>query len=175
VSGSSPTAVYRRKHPTSRAYFVRSVAPARDMQDAADILRAGPWDPREWAVIEFGSRREPSSIGEVRTLSWRSGEVHLTTDNAQQGFLFVSEACYPGWIALVDGQEFPVRVTNVAFQGIWIPSGRHDVILKYTPRIFIAGLTLSAFGCVAALSTLWIARKSDPSRSAFSQRSRSNP
>ncbi len=63
--------------------------------------------------------------------------------------LVVSQMWYPGWQVWVDGQPAgaPLRV-DYAFQGVALPSGAHQVELRFTPPFWrwgwvLAGLTVA--------------------------------
>ena len=143
---TDPQLVYRRTTPSQRAFFASSVTRVENMGAAVQALQTPKWVPREHAVIESPDEDLTSGPGEVQVLSWKTGEIRLRTANTRRSLLIISEAYFPGWTAVVEKQEAPVWPVNVAFQGVWVPAGTHDVTLNYSPRIFVIGLAISAVG-----------------------------
>lgn len=73
-----------------------------------------------------------------------SGVIKLTTD--KPGYLFISSAWYPGWVAYVDGHKERALQADYNFMAIPIKkSGNHMVELKYQPDTFNHGLKISIF------------------------------
>lgn len=151
--------LYTRNARSKRAYFVPDVRVARDMQHSVDLLKTGKWDPKQVAIVETESETPPQGTGEVHVASWLPGSIALRTSAETSGFLFVSEAFYPGWKAVVDGQPHEVKPANVAFQGFAVPSGTHDILLHYSPRIFWLGSAVSLLGLCVPLLCLRKGRK----------------
>ena len=58
--------------------------------------------------------------------------------------LFLSESYYPqGWKAFLDGKEIPIFRADYHFRAIVIPPGKHTVVMRFEPRGFYLGRTLS--------------------------------
>jgi uncharacterized membrane protein YfhO len=58
--------------------------------------------------------------------------------------LFISETYYPeGWKAYVDGNEIPIYRINYLFRSVVIPAGKHVLEMKFEPRGFYLGKTIS--------------------------------
>jgi uncharacterized membrane protein YfhO len=51
---------------------------------------------------------------------------------------------YPGWVASVDDREAPILATNAIFRGVWLDPGTHEVVFRFAPASFRAGVTLFA-------------------------------
>ena len=109
-------------------------------------MRASAFDPAHVAVIEEPAAHEypDGEQAPVRVVAYRQNEVVLETDSSQPRFLVTSETDYPGWRAWIDGTEAPVVRTNVAFRGLSIPSGRHQVVFRFRPVILLWSAALSA-------------------------------
>ena len=59
------------------------------------------------------------------------------------GWLFLSEAYYPGWKARIDGKEARIFSADYAFRAVFIPAGTHKLRLDYEPVSFRIGLYAS--------------------------------
>ncbi|MDQ6670580.1 MAG: GtrA family protein [Chloroflexota bacterium] len=106
--------------------------------------------------VEAGVSGTYDSSGD---LSWSGGGDRLTFDFAaspQPRFLVVNEMWDAGWRAYVDGQEVPVRPTNVAMRGVLVPAGASQAVMVYHSLLWWAwwytgGLTLVYAIVVVAL------------------------
>ncbi len=70
-------------------------------------------------------------------------KVLIEADLYAPGLLVLSDACYPGWKAFVDGKETRIYRTNYVMRGVFLPKGRHSVEFKYEPFSFKVGGLLS--------------------------------
>ncbi len=100
--------------------------------DTADGRGAG-----EVSAIEYGPVRS----------AWR-----VRTDRA--GYLFTSDAYYPGWKAELDGQPTRLYRANLAFRAVRVPPGEHVVVHRFEPRSVRIGLTVAAVSLVVVASLL---------------------
>ena len=85
--------------------------------------------------------------------------IDVSTD--QTGLLVVSDAYYPGWTAMVDGEPADILRTNIAFRGILIEPGNHIVAMRYEPASIRYGMllsTISIFFAIAALALRYVRR-----------------
>lgn len=76
-------------------------------------------------------------------IEYRSGRVRIRARAAKSGFLFLSEAYYPGWKAFLDGREVPILKAREYFRKIELPAGEHEVIFVYDPLSLRIGAWLS--------------------------------
>jgi len=88
-----------------------------------------------------------AAAGKVRVLDYRPRRVLLEVDSPAPAFLVTSETHYPGWRASLDGQPRPISYTNVAFRGLPVPAGKHQVLFQFAPAIlwYSAALTAAAW------------------------------
>ena len=80
----------------------------------------------------------------------REGPHHTRVDVVanQAGVLVLTDNYYPGWEAflrLEDGREEPVEIlpADLAFRGIYLPAGTHQVHFRYRPRSVLYGAALA--------------------------------
>jgi hypothetical protein len=162
--------VYENPNPQPRFFLLGRVRPAADSGRALHLLCSPEFDPRTEAVVEGTSLGEvlgeplgeplgkplgeATGGGSVRVERYGAHQVVLDVETEDRGFLVTSEAYYPGWKASIDGQEAPLRLTNVAFRGLAVPAGRHRVrmwfdpaILKWSAAVSAIGLVLLALAC----------------------------
>ncbi len=61
----------------------------------------------------------------------------------KEGFLFVSDAWYPGWKARVDGKDTTIYRADYAFRAVPVFAGTHKVEFTYEPESLKAGKLVS--------------------------------
>ncbi len=154
--------IYETEDRPGRAWIVheaQSVAP----EEALPLLTSGTVDPRVTALLE--GPVPPVAVpgngdSEVAQVTRADPDgLTLATTSSADGVLVISEVYANGWRAWVDGVETPVLPAFHALQGIALPAGEHEVILRYDPLslrvgMWISGLAFLAF-LAAALWRLW--------------------
>ena len=68
--------------------------------------------------------------------------------------LLLRDACYPGWVARVDGVETPIRCAEILFREIDLPPTAKEIIFTYEPRSVQIGLIISGIGLFIWLTLL---------------------
>jgi hypothetical protein len=82
------------------------------------------------------------------------------------GFLVLTDTNYPGWQALVDGQETEIFQADYLFRAVPLPPGQHTVEFRYSPPSFRTGLVVTLvagaiFSGLALFSTV-VRRRATP-------------
>ena len=101
---------------------------------------------------------EGGKEGRVEIKKYSPNEIVLSTDNKTGETLFSSEVFYPGWEGFVDGKKVDVIKTNHAFRALFVPAGKHSVIYRYSPRIFLIGGLISLMTLVVCLLLIYPAK-----------------
>ncbi|MFQ5888714.1 MAG: YfhO family protein [Gemmatimonadota bacterium] len=137
------------------AFFPARVEAARDTAEALRrVLELS--DPGELAVVE-AAEAPPAGRGEARIESYAPNEIVLRVSAEQGGLLFVSEIFHPSWRAYVDGSQTEVLRTNVAFRGVVVPEGEHELRFTYSAAEFRTGFLISGLSLAAVLLGLgWL-------------------
>ncbi len=94
-----------------------------------------------------------SGRGEATFEFYRPGYMLMNTSSAKPARLFLSEAYYPGWRALVDSKETKILEAKEFFQAIDLPAGRHRVEFAYDPWSLKLGAGISIV-CILFLGFL---------------------
>jgi len=79
----------------------------------------------------------------VEILFYEPERVVISAKLAEEGYLVLTDAYYPGWRALVNGQEMPIYRANLLFRAVYLPAGKHRVEFIYDPVSFKLGATIS--------------------------------
>lgn len=85
--------------------------------------------------------------------------VLLTTRLFSPGWLFFSDAYYPGWRARVDGIETRIFRANLVFRAVFLTEGERRVSFSYQPASFRVGLWAALATLAAALGWAVVAAR----------------
>ena len=112
-------------------------------------LTSPQFDPLDTVVLE----KEPdlvqwvssggSKYADAKIREYEPERVVIDVNQDEGGFVVLSDLCYPGWKAFVDGAEVPVYRANYMFRAVAVPPGERVVTFLYEPRSFRVGAILS--------------------------------
>jgi len=153
------TAVFKNPGSPGRYRAVTSVSFARTMDEASRILGDSSFDPNAkavvfdptgrlaagWAASEHHLSREVMIETPQRELPDERSAV--TVDTPCEVVLVASDTYYPGWRVRVDGREAELLEANVAFRGVVVPAGRHEVEFSYEPDWLAPAGMISLASC----------------------------
>ncbi len=80
--------------------------------------------------------------------------MQMETQSPVDGLLIVSEICYPGWKATLDGKPVTLLCADGILRAIPVPAGSHTVELRFAPNSFRLGMGLSVLALVG-LVAIW--------------------
>jgi hypothetical protein len=90
----------------------------------------------------------------------KNQDIVIATSTDADGWLRISQTWYPGWEATMDGNRIKLYPSDFIFTGLWLPSGNHEIILKYNPSSFRYGYGITFFGILIVISWWgWAKRK----------------
>jgi hypothetical protein len=150
--------VYHNTFAYSRAWMVHDVREDVD-GDALVQFRHGTADGRFTAfvrgavpVVSLGD----GSVSDGAVITSRSPEAMTLDVSANgDGLLVLSEVYEHNWRAWVDGEEVDVLRTNHALRGVPVPSGFHQVVLRYESRWLTVGMWTTGFSTIALVG-IWV-------------------
>lgn len=103
-------------------------------------------EPLDASIAAALAKVKPSDIDpekEYAKFTHRGiNSIDLDVNAEAPGFLFVSDAYYPGWKATVDGNPAEVLRANFICRAVFVPKGRHVVKMFYTEPLLTFGLLL---------------------------------
>jgi hypothetical protein len=148
---------YENQSPLPRFFLVLNVKRAEDMSDAVRQLGSPEFDPAKNAVVEQGTAEHypEAASGAVNITKYSPTEVKVHVESAAPRYLVTSEVNYPGWRAFLDGHEQPISMTNVAFRGMAVPAGNHEIVFRFRPTILLWSAGVSVLACLALSWLLW--------------------
>ncbi len=155
---SEDVAIYENHDALPRAFWVREARAVSDDHVALTQLRAHDFDPRS-VVLLASDESVPAALGSasgalVELLTYDNQRIVVRVRSEAEGYLVLADSWYPGWRALVNGQESPIYRADMIFRAVAVPAGESSVEFVYRPASFDWGLRLAA-GAVAGLFLLW--------------------
>jgi len=169
LAHSGDVKIYRNLDNLPRAYLVGKARLVPDDTEAIATMRRPAFDPRREVIVHDGSANDYGwdGPGQVEIVSYAAEEIVLRSEAGAPGYLVLSDAWYPGWVAYLDGRPAPVRRANVMFRCVEVPAGQHEVRFCYEPAwlrpaavISLAGLAL-LLGLIVAAGVMILRRQSD--------------
>jgi hypothetical protein len=111
----------------------------------------------EVIIVEDGSNSDTTtcvsgSKANFELISSDSNSVEFRLTNNNSGWVMLSDTCYPGWEAYVDGVHQDIRCADYIFKAIFISEpGDHIIRFTYLPMSFYSGASISlvAFAIVS--------------------------
>ena len=164
--------VYENLSAIPRAFLVGDVSIVPNQEAAIGLMSDPAFDPAQTAIVETTTSDdtllalidgEPPALSEVSFEEYSDESVRLTVRTDEPALLVLADTNYPGWSVTVDGESQTLYATDVAFRGVFIPSGTHTVEFTYLPDSFIAGaaISLASMAIVVSFALAWavIARR----------------
>lgn len=59
--------------------------------------------------------------------------ISFSTDGPEDAYVIISNSFIPRWHAYIDGEETKIHYANYIYQGIRVPAGQHEVVMRYEP------------------------------------------
>lgn len=138
-----------REVPLSPRYYLADhlVAIEGKEEFVDHLVREAP-EPRT-AFVHF----EPflPADGSVTVVSETSSTIHLEVSSEGDSFLVLSVTPHKYWKAEVDGEKATLETANIGYQGLRVPQGSHEVVVRYRNPLVVATAPVSAGGLLAVL------------------------
>jgi len=166
VEEGAEARVYENLRALPRAWLTNEVLTVTG-DEALHTIKSGTlkdgraFDPQQTVLLEepvnfTTSNADRNASVTVTSLSDTRMEVRTVSNTAN--FLVTSDAYYPGWRVLIDGQQAKLYRADYAIRGLVIPPGQHLVTFIYEPKSFYAGATISALTMLIASVIAVVAR-----------------
>ena len=140
-------------------------------ENLAEPPRAFLRGPITTAVANSVTNAVTNAVTHAVTLIEDSPEqVVLQVQTAQPAQLILRDACYPGWVARIDGRETPITCTDILFRQIDVPAttsanaSSQRVVFSYEPQPVRIGLIVSAASLLIWLVLALIVARRKPVR-----------
>lgn len=156
--------IYENVNVMPRAFIVNSFEYAPTYREAQKAFSRPEFDPLRKVILEervpaYNGDREPRNEGDAYIRDYRTNEVVIEAESKGPGFLVLTDAYYPGWKAYVDGRFTKVYRANGVVRAVFLEGGRHEVVFKYRPWSFTAGLVISSLSMTVVGTLILISLK----------------
>jgi hypothetical protein len=136
------------------AWLVGDVCWHEQERDLIDAISAPDWHPfRVIHILGDAGCPEVDPDGDLAgvILEYVDGNNELRIHAYRDGWLYVAETDYPGWIATVDGEPTPIYRANLAFRAVQVSRGNHTVRFDYRPAWLASGALVSTVSLILLL------------------------
>ncbi len=82
---------------------------------------------------------DTATTGTAQIVEKRDGYWRIVTDSPEPVLLVLSETDYPGWRAMVGGEEAEIMRAYTAVRTICVPAGQQTIEFTYKPTIYAFG------------------------------------
>jgi hypothetical protein len=148
---SSDIKLYENTQVLARALVVHeALAVADDIygtEAALALMRAPDFDPARTLILHGASApsdaARPTQPAQAAIRIYQPEQVVIDVQTAAPGYLLLTDAYYPGWVAQVNGSPAPLWRADVQFRAVPVPAGVSEVVFEYRPA-WLDGLVWEA-------------------------------
>ncbi len=138
------SAVLENPHAKDRAYLAKKIIKASTKEIGDKFMEDKSFNPKETGMLSNDLKISTvSGQGSVTTTFYSPNIVKVKTDTADDEVLILADQYETGWQATIDDKPTDISPVNLIFRAIKIPAGSHEVVFKYWPKSFDAGLKIS--------------------------------
>ncbi|OGG09123.1 hypothetical protein A2154_00090 [Candidatus Gottesmanbacteria bacterium RBG_16_43_7] len=144
--------LYENRTALPRFFLVPKAVAFSSQDDVRAEISRGEADPRS-AIFTTGQDLakipgidpDCQNLDESNTTvnSYKTNSIELSIYSPCNAFLATSEVMYPGWKAYLNNTEIPILTSNLVFRSVYIPQGRHVLLMKYIPVDFMIGFMIT--------------------------------
>jgi len=141
-------------HP--RYYFADQIVTIRDRKDFVRKLIDNSYSN---SVAFIKEKSFVPARGVVRGVRETANTAVIDVESFGAGYLVMSITPHKYWRVTLDGREVTSRITNIAFQGVPVPAGKHRIEMRYRNPIAAFAMKLSIAAIVILLIAVWFSRR----------------
>lgn len=141
-------------HP--RYYFANQIVTIRDRKDFVRKLIDGSYSKQVAFVYE------PSFVparGTVHGYRETANTAVIDVTSEGRAFLVMSVTPHKYWRITIDGRAVEPLITNIAYQGVIVPAGRHRVEMRYRNTLAANGAKISIAASVLLVAGIFVPRR----------------
>jgi hypothetical protein len=132
-----------------RYYFADQIVPILNRQDFAKKLSESSYTSK---VAFVKQRSFVPANGVVRSARESANDATLDVESFGRGFLVMSVTPHKYWRVTLDGRHVESIVTNIGYQGVVVPPGRHHIEMRYRNTLVQRGMIVSAVAACVLLA-----------------------
>ncbi|HSP32829.1 MAG TPA: hypothetical protein VLU46_00775 [Thermoanaerobaculia bacterium] len=142
-----------------RYYFADEIVHIKDRDEFVSDLSKNDYSDR---VAFIRDKAFVPADGVVRALKETANDADLDVESFGRGFLVMSVTPHKYWQVTVDGKRVQPVVTNIGYQGLVIPPGRHHVAMRYRNTLVQRGLATTMVTSALLLFFVLLPRRTRP-------------
>lgn len=168
--------IYENLDVMPRAFVIGNVVETSGVDQQSAIAGLERLDPRgavmlERDVLPAGPRAEFAAAEIVESLPER---VTVNASLDAPGYLILTDLFHPGWSASIDGEPADILPANLAFRGVPLPPGDHEVVFRFEcpgqkPALFLSGVMLALLIPAGIVSSVRERRRSKSEASPINE------
>ena len=135
--------------------FLAHQATVADDEAAVALMQAPAFDPAAEVIVDTSTGTAPLHGSKpvqgkefVRVLDYTPERVEIEVSAQAPGYVVLTDAWYPGWVATVDGEREPIHRADVLFRAVAVGPGNHRVVFHFRPASLWVGAGISLVGLV---------------------------
>jgi len=162
---SGDVKIYENSTVLPRVFLVSNALSAANDDEALQLMQSPTFDPAQTVILARDRVKEEQRAGAKNPsvppslhptiISYSPEQVVVDVDAPHDGYLVLTDAYYPGWVATVDGQLANIERADILFRAVKVPVGQHHVEFWYQPQSFASGVAIS-IGTVVILIVAWL-------------------
>ena len=167
VYANSSVRVLENTDALPRAWLV-STAEAVPFDETIARLESQQNDPRLTVLLEpddlpvtTGKSGQPGGLNSATIGAAEPDLLKYRVVSEQASFLIASEPYDPGWRAYLDGKSVPLLRADGILRAVLVPSGTHEVELRYEPLSMRLGIAISITTALLWIVALIVTRRFD--------------
>ncbi len=138
--------VYENKAFLPRAFFVNEVKVEKPYTILLDIKQSN-FDPKNTAFVENDIKKAIDKTDSTAAIKMVKADIHgyeYDVNASGNNLMVMSDIYYPaGWNAYIDGAPAEIYKTDYLLRSIVVPKGKHKVEIKFEPKTYYTGKTIS--------------------------------
>jgi hypothetical protein len=155
--------IYENNDVLPRAFLSFGAIASISIGSDLSMLVSDGFDAHKYIIVEGGVPIVNKENRQAKPVSFEKLNNHkylYKTDSNQESYLYVSDTYDFGWSASVDGNPVPIVKANHAFRAVYLPPGKHEIIMIFIPKGYILGrnLTLCALSIFLIYSIILVTK-----------------
>ncbi len=145
--------VYLNRAKLPRMQLIYRVRVAPDEKRVWDALADPTFDPqKEVVLVRVPARPLGGPAGShLQLIGYSAQQVSVAVTLDSPAYLVISDVWYPGWQALLDSREVPLLRANGAFRAVYLPAGKHHLVMTFRPAGWTYGWLLFSTAVLSCL------------------------
>jgi hypothetical protein len=158
LAHSGDVKIYENLDVLPRAFVVHHSRFFSQEEQVLAAMQDHSFDP-SGEVLLLGEAAPTESVeeragDEVRLVAYEPERVTIEAYLEDPGYLVLTDAYYPGWRAILDGQPAEILRADYYFRAVLLAGGQHRLEFVYDPQSFKLGVALSGLTLICLLGCL---------------------